>query len=161
MFQIFQMFQIAACIFEIQPQETATVIQNRHIRANRRVVETSQDGMVAGVGLIAGSVCLDFALADMQIINFNENRTLSAETEQINGRAFASGVYSSGIVQLFRVLAISNDAKRSARLFEVEWCKIPPKTLDNIGDAVQGRADLKKYFHERTWQPSNVVVAEG
>lgn len=53
MFQIFQMFQIAGCIFEIQPQETATVRQNRHIRANRRVVETSQDGMVADVDLIA------------------------------------------------------------------------------------------------------------
>lgn len=82
---------------------------------------------------------MDFALADMQIINFNENRTVSAETEPVNGRAFASGVYSSRIVQLFRALAISNDAKRSARL--------PPTTLDNIGDAVQGRADLKKYFH--------------
>ena len=90
---------------------------------------------------------MDFALADMQIINFNENRTLSAKTEPVNGRDFASGVYSSGIVQLFRALAISNDAKRSARLFEVEWCKIPPTTLDNIGDAVQGRADLKEYFH--------------
>lgn len=40
--------------------------------------------------------------------------------------------YSAGIVQLFRALARSNDGKRSARLFDMEWEKFPPPLVTSV-----------------------------
>ena len=40
----------------------------------------------------------------------------------------------AGSAQLVRALSISNDATRAARLFEVEWQKIPPMILEYILD---------------------------